>query len=119
MLGLYFITFTTRKGMESLWPKLRANKIWNDVALPTLPIVVGAGIAFWAKKYPFPELIASTSARVFFGAVCGGASAWGYRILKAIVKKQWGVDLSNHPEPEPGVPTPVIPMNVPPPGDLK
>ena len=63
-------------------------EFWREWVLPVLPIVLGVLIAFFVPLYPFPELFAATSAgRIFFGAVCGGASGYVYRFFKFYLKK--------------------------------
>jgi hypothetical protein len=61
---------------------------WREWILPAMPIVLGGLMAFGIPAYPFPEAFAASSTgRVFFGLVAGGASGYAYRFFKFYLKK--------------------------------
>lgn len=66
--------------MENWWPLkgwAAANsnaKVWRELLLPILPIVIGPAITFFATGYPYPEGFNGSSGRVVFGLVAGFSS---------------------------------------------
>ena len=113
---IYGVTRFIRATAENFFPKLRGHRIWEDVFLSLLPVFLGAGLAMLVKAYPLPPAFAvGKELRAFFGASVGGASGLLYKVFKAMVKKQWGVDLSTFPPPPRGteVAVVVIPPNSP------
>jgi hypothetical protein len=60
----------------------KENRFWKELFLPISPVVLGAVAGLLAKMYPFPEGIASASARIAFGMVAGLLSGLLYRIIK-------------------------------------
>lgn len=115
-LGIYFLTFSVRRVLEHFFPHWVHSSIWRDVWLPTLPPIVGISVALLTRKYPFPPEISSMSARVFFGAVAGGVSAWAYKVIKGVLRKQWGVELpDDDAATQPDMP---IPVHVQPPEEV-
>lgn len=112
-LACYFFSLGIRTVAERWFPRLMINWYWNELALAVLPALVGVALMFVAPKYPYPALFMTSAwSKVLFGGVVGICSGWVYRILKATVKKVWGVDLdkkSNAPPPEPGTPPVVVP----------
>lgn len=87
-LGLAAITFVVRRLLEFVMDRpsipLDKNSIWwRDRALPLLPIILGGIIAFFAKMYPFPEMIGQSAVgRVFFGLVGGLFSSFAFNYIK-------------------------------------
>lgn len=103
-LGVYILVFTIRKAVEWKWPVVTGkDTFWEDVALPTMPWLFGALIALVVKSYPYPAVIHTAIARVFYGAVCGFFSAWVYKVIKSLAKSKLGVE---------------VPDSTPPPGPL-
>lgn len=88
-LVVWCLVWFLRKVTEHFWTASKTNKLWNSLGLPVLPLVTGGLIGLLAKQYPFPEIFAaSMSGRVFFGVVCGLASAHIYRIIKKFLKSK-------------------------------
>lgn len=116
MLVVYAITRLIRGVVELKRPLWKNSKWWSDISLPTLPIVVGVLFAHWVRSWPFPTVFQASPLREILGGCVGFTSAWGYRIVKAIIKQKWGVDLSEAPPgPAPVVvipPTPQTPVIV-------
>jgi hypothetical protein len=108
---IYGVTRFIRATAENYFPKLRGHRIWEDVFLSCLPVALGAGLAILVKAYPLPPAFATgNQLRAFFGASIGGASGLLYKVFKAMVKKQWGVDLSAFPPPLRGTEVAVVVM---------
>jgi hypothetical protein len=60
------------------------NKLWNDVLLPVIPLIVGTIFALVAKQYPYPN-ITSVSGRFVFCCAAALLSGLVYRIFKSIL----------------------------------
>jgi hypothetical protein len=90
----------------------KEDRLWRELILPILPVVMGAGAGFLAKMYPFPDGIKSASARIAFGLVAGLLSGLLYRVIRgtlaakiaAVVGAATGV-----PTPPPAAGTPDAP----------
>lgn len=103
MLGIAFLTFAVRNAVEVVFPKAPWRFVWRERILPLLPALLGACFALVATKYPYPDGITSASSRFFFGLSMGGASSWGYKIVRARLMKATGVSLLSEP-PSSGTP---------------
>jgi len=90
--GVYVIVFSIRKIAEGGAPRLKINYFWSEIALPTMPVVVGLLLAC---EYPFPSQVQGWSMRLLLGACGGYASGWSYRIVKAVIKKVTGVSVDD------------------------
>lgn len=93
--GVYVILFMVRKLLEGFIHVLPTNYYWTEVALPTLPVVIGLLLCL---KYPFPMEVSGWSMRLIMGACGGYASGWSYRIVKAVISKATGVDVDSQLE---------------------
>ena len=60
----------------------KENRFWKELVLPISPVIMGTLVGLFAKMYPFPEGIESSSARITFGMVAGLLSGLLYRIIK-------------------------------------
>jgi hypothetical protein len=98
-LGIYFLTVLMRRTVEAARPSLRDSKVWRDVLLPSLPVLLGLLVAAALPMYPYPEAINAQATRLFYGLTVGGGSGWLYKVIKALVVKQWGVDISTDDKP--------------------
>lgn len=105
-LGIYFAVFVVRKIVAGVSPKVEGSHYWREVVMPIMPVIFGALASLAATKYPLPAFISSTSSRLFLGAVMGGASGWTYKIFKALIKKQFGIDVSSSASSPPPPPAP-------------
>lgn len=88
MLGVFVTTYVVRKTAEGVRPRLLQTKLWEDTALPILPILLGAAGGFLDKTFPFPDGLADVWARVRFGAVCGFMSAHTFSIINALLAQR-------------------------------
>ena len=100
-LGVAAVTFVLRKGIEFFvldnpkMPGTRASKFWNDFVLPVFPVVFGCLVGVFAKQYPYPENLTSTSGHVVFGLVAGLFSGLIYRVVKAFLASKLGVTIDD------------------------
>jgi hypothetical protein len=97
-LGIFVAVLIFRKVVEGLYPSLRKTTprnrkqmLWESVVLPVLPPVLGGIFALLTPELIQPSLVTMRS-QVLFGAVCGFLSTYAYMILKAVVKKNFGVE---------------------------
>lgn len=82
------IMFIFRIIFEYIFKSLVNNKLWEDVVLPILPVLIGFGLAFIAKAYPYGASFTTTSGRLAFGAVAGLLSGLLYRFVKALIQQK-------------------------------
>ena len=89
-LAIAALTFVIRKVVEYALdnPSIptgkmtKEDRLWKELLLPILPVVLGAAAGFLAKKYPFPDGLTNPSARLAFGLVAGLLSGLVYRVIK-------------------------------------
>lgn len=85
---VWFVVKYLRKAVELRKPQLKDSKIWRELALPTIPLLVGM-LLMVVTKYPMPEVFPDTwVCRAFLGASCGGFSGFVYRLLKQALTKK-------------------------------
>jgi hypothetical protein len=88
-----------RKISEVVSPSLKdssfiKSRIWRELILPTLPILVGALLAASMKSFPYPSVFAASLAmRTIYGVLAGFFSTWAYRIVKTLVQRKWNIEL--------------------------
>ncbi len=86
--------------METRKIEAKNSKLWKELILPVLPVLLGPTAAYLAKTYPYPGGLTSGSARVAFGLVAGLLSGLVYRVLKSAlgykIKNPGGPDYSNY-----------------------
>lgn len=89
-LAIAALLFVIRKVIEfSLqnWFKISAKnkKVWHDLILPILPVLLGGLCGFLFKTYPYPNQLSSAGSRVIFGLVAGLMSGLLYRVIKSLL----------------------------------
>jgi len=115
MLAIWFFTLSVRRVVEHFFPKLGGKgTLWSDLVLPILPIVLGGLFAVTMYKFPFLDKLPSWGTRAFYGCVAGGGSGVLYRVIRTILKKKYGVNLSSPPGVVDGTPAVEIPADAPP-----
>lgn len=91
-LGIVAITTVFKTIAEYLLKNVQViakeSKLWNDLMLPILPVVLGPMGALLIKGYPYPEGISTGGARFVFGLVAGLLSGLVYRIVKALFNQK-------------------------------
>lgn len=92
VLGLfvYVVVFAIRTILEKTLPSVAGSMVWRDIVLPTVPSLIGLIVAL-VPSYPVPAPF-SSGGRPFYGIVVGFLSAWIYRVFKAVLKRQFGID---------------------------
>ncbi len=91
--GCFVITWVIRRVVQGIVPKMKVNYYWNEVALPTLPVVIGGSVALVFVQYPYPMENPAWYARLLLGIVAGFTSSWAVKIVKAFIKHRTGVDV--------------------------
>jgi hypothetical protein len=78
----------------------KESKLWNDLLLPILPVIIGASGGYLFKTYPYPNGLITDGDRIVFGLVAGLLSTLLYRVVKALMfqKIQVIFPQSNDPE---------------------
>lgn len=83
-LGIYFLTYVIRTAVEALWKGAGDSNLWNELGLHCGPIGTGALLALLATKFPWPMPIRDAmSAKLMYGAICGGMSGFVYGRIRA------------------------------------
>lgn len=97
-MAIFIFSLFLRRTLEAVFPTLSrgtplsvAQKIWESVVLPMVPVVVGVSIAYFVSSWPYPEDLTSIGARVLYGAICGFFSTSAYRVLSALINKKFSV----------------------------
>lgn len=88
-MSIAAVMFVIRKVAEyamSNWAAAaKESKLWNDLLLPILPVILGATSALLIKTFPYPEGLHTGSSRFIFGLVAGLLSTLLYRVFKALM----------------------------------
>jgi hypothetical protein len=114
-LACYFASLGTRSFFQKVRPDLKGNFDWENFILPILPIMYGAGFAL-IPKYPIPAaFIGSAWSKVFFGGMAGTLSGLIYKVMKAVVKRVFGVDVDENVTAARSVANASLPAPPPPP----
>ena len=98
-LAVFVFSFFTRRTLEAIFPTLRKDtpdtvwtRVWEMVALPVVPVLVGMLLAGVVKNWPFPPSLENAGPRIIYGAVCGFFSSWSYRLIKTLVYQRFNVE---------------------------
>lgn len=89
--AVFVIRQVVEYAMENWWPLkgwAAANskaKVWRDLILPIMPIILGQVAALVAHQYPYPEGFSSVSGRVVFGLVAGFSSGLIVKLYKSFL----------------------------------
>lgn len=112
-LGIFFITFVIRRGVESFRPSVLLWAPWKKFFVRTMPPVLGGVAASLMYKYPFLDTLPSWGSRCIYGMVAGGLSSFMYAVVKAVVKARYGVQVSESGAPDAldNIPTQPVPRS--------
>jgi len=80
-LAISALVYTIRLIIEILF-KLEKERIWRELILPIMPIVIGGLFAGFIVDFDYPEMITCLSTKIIFGSVAGLLSAQIYKIIK-------------------------------------
>jgi hypothetical protein len=98
-LAVYVVTYFVRMLFEGIWKVLDAQgavkkwstlgRIWTEVVVPILPILIGGCLGLAAKTFVWPDYAVKTKlARVLYGAVCGLFSSFIYNRIRGWLKSK-------------------------------
>lgn len=66
----------------------KVYKLWSELFLPILPMLLGATGSLLITSFPYPNDLTSAGGRFVFGLVAGLMSGLFYRIIKAMVSSK-------------------------------
>lgn len=98
-LAIAAITFVVRKIAEYALdnPKIptgkmtKTSRLWKELILPILPVLMGPFAGFLAKQYPYPEGLQTVSGRLIFGLVAGLLSGLVYRVINSFLTSKLSI----------------------------
>lgn len=64
---------------------IKKSKLWNDLIMPILPVLIGAFGSVFLKAFPYPDGLTTKGDRIVFGLVAGLLSTVIYRVVKALL----------------------------------
>lgn len=82
-----------RRWIAKKLPNVATSFWWHDVALTTLPPVLGLLYAVFIKDFPYLVDQQSMGVRCGLGALAGFMSSFVVRTVKARLKSKTGIDL--------------------------
>lgn len=123
-LAIYVLSYLTRRLFEGTWKILVQQgevtkgalpvRIWAEVVVPILPILIGGALSFAAKTFVWPDFAIKTKlARVLYGCICGLFSAFIYNRIRGWLKSGVTPSAGDASEPS-GLTDPVLDGSVPP-----
>ena len=110
-LGIAAVTFIVRTIVEFAilnnprMPGNSSSRLWRDVILVILPILLGILFFFVGKSFAYPTAITESYGKFLFSAVAGLLSPTLYRVIKAMLWNQANIN------PTPSPYTPNFPPN--------
>lgn len=92
-LAISAIVFLLRAAVEYTLSnyKVQHSKLWTELVLPILPILVGLISALSLSSFPYPPELNNASSRGIFGLVAGFFSELVYRIIKGLLVKKFNI----------------------------
>mgnify|MGYP003480826292 CR=1 FL=1 len=105
MMTIFVLTFMARKAFE-LFPAISPNTphtklqvVWEEVLLPIVPPVLGAGFTTLVPEFPYPEQVVShgTGTLIAYGLSFGFISSVMWRILAKLIRMRTGIVLPEDP----------------------
>jgi hypothetical protein len=87
-LAIAALTFVVRKVVEFSTTTRGQNRIWRDLILPVLPILIGTLLAMPSAFAPFAAPFSGMLGRMLVGAVAGLLSGFVFRWAKAFLKRK-------------------------------
>jgi hypothetical protein len=109
-LAIYVLTYLIRRVIEGTWGILVQQgdlkkgsvvaRIWSEIVVPVLPILIGGGLSFAAKTFVWPDFAIKTKlARFLYGCICGLFSAFIYNRIRGWLKSKADVSVGEADEP--------------------
>jgi len=66
----------------------KESKLWRDLILPILPILLGQAAALLISQYPYPVGFTSQGGRLIFGLVAGFSSGLVVRLYRSFLSSK-------------------------------
>jgi hypothetical protein len=109
-LAIYVVTYLIRRVIEGTWSILIQqgdakkvsvpSRVWDEIIVPILPILIGGGLSFAAKTFVWPDFAIKTKlARFLYGCICGLFSAFIYNRIRGWLKSKTDVSVGEADEP--------------------
>lgn len=109
-LAIYVVTYLIRRVIEGTWSILIqqgdakktsvSSRIWDEVVVPILPILIGGGLSFAAKTFVWPDFAIKTKlARFLYGCICGLFSSFIYNRIRGWLKSKSDFPVGEADEP--------------------
>lgn len=77
------LSYLTPDQYEQYWVE-----VWREWFMPSMPLIIGALLAYFIIDYPYPEIFkTSISGRVFYGIFAGLCSGYIYPRVKYYYRK--------------------------------
>jgi hypothetical protein len=93
-LSISAVIFVIRTIVEYLMSQYAAiakeSKLWNNLVLPILPIILGGLLGLFFKMFPYPDDLTLKWDRVMFGVVAGLLSTFLYGVIKSLLQQKIG-----------------------------
>jgi hypothetical protein len=110
-LAIYVVTYLIRRVFEGTWSILIqqgeakkgsvVGRVWGEIVVPILPILIGGGLSFAAKTFMWPDFAIKTKlARFLYGCICGLFSAFIYNRIRGWLKSKSDFAIGEADEPE-------------------
>jgi hypothetical protein len=84
-LAIAAVMFVVRTVVEYF---VKNSKMWKDLILPILPVLIGGLSALLISSFPYPNELTSAGSRSVFGFVAGLLSGLMYRIIKSLLHQK-------------------------------
>jgi hypothetical protein len=88
MAVVHVIRMFAEYGLSNWKPLMKESKLWNDLIMPILPIVVGVLGALVIKSYPYPNNLTATGSRFIFGLGAGMLASTLFRFVMASINQK-------------------------------
>jgi hypothetical protein len=85
---MFVLRKTIEYAMANWTPLAKESKLWNELLLPILPVIIGCSGALLFKTYPYPDGLTTNGGRFIFGLVAGLLSTLIYRVTKAMINQK-------------------------------
>lgn len=88
--AIMFVLRTIAEFLMKYWSfAAKESKIWNELLLPILPVILGCVLGAVIKNYPYPnDLGNNVGSRIFMGLVTGLLSGLMYKVIKGLLKQK-------------------------------
>lgn len=86
-LGIFMVVYVLRTAIQAFWKGWQQSKLYQELALPLTPIVLGGLLAWLFTTWPWPDLLLkSPSARIIWGGILGMFSGVVYGRVRKMVE---------------------------------